>query len=102
MFIGRGFYPKGRGEVVVTCAPVKHLSAVDLTDPGHVKTIRLHAFNAGAVPRKVTEGGVGEGGSESWRGRSWGVGEGGRERVGDRGREGETGSEGGRGKIFSM
>ena len=40
----RGFFPKGRGEVVVTCSPVKSLSAVELTDPGQVKKIRIHAL----------------------------------------------------------
>ena len=49
----RGFYPKGRGEVIVSCSPIKKLLPVELTDRGSLKKIRIMAFTAGAVPKKV-------------------------------------------------
>ena len=50
----RGFYPKGRGEVVVMCPRVKSLQAVEMLDPGTLRKITLRAFTAGAVSRKVS------------------------------------------------
>lgn len=49
----RGFYPKGRGEVVYCSSPVKVLSPITLTDRGRLEQIEIHAYVAGAVPRKV-------------------------------------------------
>lgn len=49
----RGFYPKGRGEVIVSPIPVKELTPVTLTDPGHLTNIKIHVFVAGAVRPQV-------------------------------------------------
>ena len=66
---------------------------MDMIDRGHVKKVCLHAFNAGAVPRKVSEEGGGGGGG---RGRE------GRERIGREGGNVEReqgGREGGRQRM---
>ena len=49
----RGFYPKGRGEVIVSPTPLKELTPVTITDPGHLTSIKIHAFVAGAVRPQV-------------------------------------------------
>ena len=49
----RGFYPKGGGEVIIAPAPLKELYPVNITDPGRVERVRIHAFVAGAVAPKV-------------------------------------------------
>lgn len=49
----RGYYPKGGGEVMVTCHPTKQLSAVTLTDRGDIKQIYGISFVAGVLPVRV-------------------------------------------------
>ena len=49
----RGFYPKGRGEVTYSSSPVRLLTPVLLTERGSLEEIEIHAYVAGAVPRKV-------------------------------------------------
>lgn len=51
--IRRGYYPKGGGEVMVTCHPTKQLSAVTLTDRGDIKQIYGISFVAGVLPVRV-------------------------------------------------
>lgn len=54
MFVHRGYYPQGGGEVVVQMSPVKELSPIDLTERGTVTKIYGRAFVAGALPIKVS------------------------------------------------
>ena len=51
--ICRGFYPKGRGEVIVSPTPVKELTPITLTEQGHLTSLKIHAFVAGAVRPQV-------------------------------------------------
>lgn len=53
MFINRGYFPKGGGEVRVTVKPVKQLQPVDLTKFGTLLRITGRAFVAGSLPFKV-------------------------------------------------
>ena len=41
--------------MVVSPIPVKQLTPVTLTDPGHLTGIKIHAFVAGAVKPQVRE-----------------------------------------------
>lgn len=54
LFVNRGYYPQGGGEVVVQMSPVKELSAINLTERGTVTKIYGRAFVAGALPIKVS------------------------------------------------
>ena len=49
----RGYFPKGGGEVKVTCSPIKRLQPIDLTEFGVVTNIYGRAFVAGVIPVKV-------------------------------------------------
>ncbi|XP_019851369.1 PREDICTED: RNA 3'-terminal phosphate cyclase-like [Amphimedon queenslandica] len=50
----RGFFPKGRGEVLITLDPVHHLKPITLLDRGDINGITIEAFTAGLVHRKVS------------------------------------------------
>lgn len=54
LFLNRGYYPQGGGEVVVQMSPVKELSPINLTERGTVTKIYGRAFVAGALPIKVS------------------------------------------------
>lgn len=54
VFVYRGYYPQGGGEVIVRMSPVKELSPIDLTERGAVTKIYGRAFVAGALPIKVS------------------------------------------------
>lgn len=54
LFLKRGYYPQGGGEVVVQMSPVKELSPINLTERGTVTKIYGRAFVAGALPIKVS------------------------------------------------
>lgn len=54
LFLNRGYYPKGGGEVVLHMSPVKELSPINLTERGTVTKIYGRAFVAGALPIKVS------------------------------------------------
>lgn len=49
----RGFYPKGRGEVLVTVNPLKELQPVVMTERGNITKIYGRAYVAGVLPYKV-------------------------------------------------
>lgn len=51
----RGFFPKGRGEVLITLDPVHHLKPITLLDRGDISGITIEAFTAGLVHRKVSK-----------------------------------------------
>ena len=49
----RGFYPKGRGEVIYSSSPIQVLSPVNMTERGKLVKVELHAYTAGSLPKKV-------------------------------------------------
>lgn len=49
----RGFYPKGRGEVIYSSSPVQILSPIRMSERGRLVKVEVHCFIAGAVPKKV-------------------------------------------------
>ena len=49
----RGYFPKGGGEVVVKCSPVKSLQPIDMTEFGSVTKTYGRAFVAGNIPMRV-------------------------------------------------
>ncbi|XP_054278578.1 RNA 3'-terminal phosphate cyclase [Macrosteles quadrilineatus] len=49
----RGFYPKGGGKLRVEISPVKHLSPVEMVEPGSIKRIWGSAYTAGNCPLVV-------------------------------------------------
>lgn len=51
--IKRGFYPRGRGEVVLRTRPVKFVKAVELLDFGEITQIHGCAYVAGTLPIKM-------------------------------------------------
>ncbi|KAK2183330.1 hypothetical protein NP493_315g03064 [Ridgeia piscesae] len=51
--IKRGYFPKGGGEVVVKCSPVKSLQPIDMTEFGSVTKTYGRAFVAGNIPMRV-------------------------------------------------
>lgn len=51
----RGYYPKGGGEICVTCHPCKQLTAVTMTDRGNVKQVYGRSFVAGVLPIRVAQ-----------------------------------------------
>ena len=54
--VTRGYYPKGGGAVNVRVEPLSaKLKAITLTDRGVVTSVKIRAFHAGKVPRKVAE-----------------------------------------------
>lgn len=55
LFLKRGYYPQGGGEVVVQMSPVKELSPINLTERGTVTKIYGRAFVAGALPIKLAK-----------------------------------------------
>ncbi|XP_065905826.1 RNA 3'-terminal phosphate cyclase-like [Dysidea avara] len=53
--IKRGFFPKGGGEVRVTCSPIDHFLPIQLTTPGTVTSVEVSSHVAGVLPIKVAE-----------------------------------------------
>ncbi|XP_046662493.1 RNA 3'-terminal phosphate cyclase isoform X1 [Homalodisca vitripennis] len=51
----RGYYPKGGGKLKVEIPPVKHLTAVEMVDPGSITRIWGTAFTAGNCPFIVSK-----------------------------------------------
>lgn len=51
--IRRGYFPKGGGEVRITCHPSKQLNAVTMTDRGSIKRVYGRSFVAGVLPIRV-------------------------------------------------
>lgn len=51
----RGFYPKGRGEVLVTVNPLKELQPVVMTERGNITKIYGRAYVAGVLPYKLAK-----------------------------------------------
>lgn len=49
----RGYFPKGRGEVLVSVSPVRSLKGVTLTDFGEVKRVFGFSFVSGKFPSHV-------------------------------------------------
>ena len=49
----RGYFPKGGGEVVVKCSPVKSLQPIDMTEFGSMTKMYGRAFVAGNIPIRV-------------------------------------------------
>ena len=52
---GRGFYPRGGGEVVVDANPMSSLRSFELLDRGSIVQITGRAFVGGTLPVKVAE-----------------------------------------------
>jgi len=53
--VRRGYYPKGRGEVVMTAKPIESIPAFHMVDKGTVVSVRTWSYVAGEVSRKVAE-----------------------------------------------
>jgi hypothetical protein len=52
-YIFRGYFPKGGGEVRITCHPSKQLNAITMTDRGSIKRVYGRSFVAGVLPIRV-------------------------------------------------
>ena len=51
--IYRGYFPKGGGEVIVRCPPVREIPPIILTEEGQLVSVTGTAFVAGVLPLKV-------------------------------------------------
>nr|XP_018909362.1 PREDICTED: RNA 3'-terminal phosphate cyclase isoform X1 [Bemisia tabaci]XP_018909375.1 PREDICTED: RNA 3'-terminal phosphate cyclase isoform X1 [Bemisia tabaci] len=51
----RGYFPKGRGEVLVSVSPVRSLKGVTLTDFGEVKRVFGFSFVSGKFPSHLAD-----------------------------------------------
>ena len=51
----RGFFPKGRGEVLIVPDPVVSLHPILLMDRGDINEVHITSFTAGVLPPKVID-----------------------------------------------
>ncbi|ESO11323.1 hypothetical protein HELRODRAFT_91513 [Helobdella robusta] len=51
--VRRGFYPRGGGEVVLTCNPIKKIQPIILQEKGSIFDISGLAYVAGSLPDKI-------------------------------------------------
>ena len=54
LFLVRGFFPKGGGEIKVTCSPIDHFQPIQLVTPGNVTSVEVSSHVAGVLPVKVS------------------------------------------------